>query len=129
MEKLFLEIVTPEGLVFSGEVKSVQLPGSEGELGVLPRHALLITLLKAGVIEIVDLNNKKELVAINWGYLKVDEEKTSILADGAVVVGGDNDGAIAKSLQKAKDLVTSMSSETSTYAATIAKIDDHARQK
>lgn len=129
MEKLFLEIVTPEGLVFSGEVKSVQLPGSEGELGVLPRHASLITLLKAGVIEIVDLNNKKELVAINWGYLKVDEEKTSILADGAVVVGGDNDGAIAKSLQKAKDLVTSMSSETSTYAATIAKIDDHARQK
>ncbi|MBO7369564.1 MAG: F0F1 ATP synthase subunit epsilon, partial [Campylobacter sp.] len=44
MEKLFLEIVTPEGQVFSGEVKSVQLPGSEGELGVLPRHAALVTL-------------------------------------------------------------------------------------
>ena len=129
MEKLFLEIVTPEGLVFSGEVKSVQLPGSEGELGVLPRHASLVTLLNSGVIEIVNLNDKKELVAINWGYLKVDEEKTTVLADGAVVVGGDNEGAIAKSLQKAKDLVASMSSETSAYAATIAKIDDYARQK
>lgn len=129
MEKLFLEIVTPEGRVFSGEVKSVQLPGSEGELGVLPRHAALVTLLRSGVIEIVNLNDKKELVAINWGYLKVDEEKTTVLADGAVVVGGDNEGAIAKSLQKAKDLVASMSSETSAYAATIAKIDDHARQK
>ena len=59
MEKLFLEIVTPEGRVFSGEVKSVQLPGSEGELGVLPRHAALVTLLRSGVIEIVNLNDKK----------------------------------------------------------------------
>ena len=42
MSKLHLEIVTPEGLVFSNDIKSVVLPGSEGEFGVLPGHASLI---------------------------------------------------------------------------------------
>lgn len=127
MDKLHLEIVTPEGQIFSNEVKSVQLPGSEGELGILPGHASIITLLNPGVIEIVNLNNNHEMVAINWGYLKVDETKATVLADGAVYVGGDSESAIAASLQKAKELISSMGSETSAYAATLARIDDHAR--
>lgn len=123
MDKLHLEIVTPEGMIFSNDVKFITLPGIEGEFGVLPGHASLVTILKAGAVEIVDLNSSKNIVAVNWGYVKVDEEKISVLADGAVFIAGDNQSDIAKSLENAKELVKSMSSDNATLAATIAKID------
>ena len=124
-----LEIVTPEGKIFSGEAKFAQFPGSEGELGVLPGHASLVTLLKTGAIEVVDSNEKKEIVAINWGYLKIDEHKVSVLAEGAVYISGSNDGEIALSLQKAKDLIKSMGSDNATYASAVAKLDSFAGLK
>ena len=91
MDKLHLEIVTPQGQVFSDDVNSVVLPGSEGEFGVLPNHASLISLLKAGVIDIEDKNKKHDIVAINWGYAKIDEDKVTILADRAVYVAGESE--------------------------------------
>lgn len=129
MDNLVLEIVTPHGLIFSGNVKSAQFPGSEGELGIYPGHASLITLLNAGVIEIVNSQDKKEMVAINWGYLKVEEDKTTVLVDGAVYIGGDNESEIQASIQKSKDLLASIASDTSAYAATVSKIDNYTRSK
>lgn len=128
-DKFWLEIVTPKGSIFSDDVKSAQFPGSEGELGVLPNHSSLITLLSTGVIEITDLNGEKDIVAINWGYLKVSEEKVTVLADGAVYVGGKTNSAIKDSLSKAKHLIESMSSDSITHASIISKIEDVARSK
>ena len=110
MDKLHLEIVTPDGLVFSNDIKSVVLPGSEGEFGVLPGHASLISLLKAGVIDI-------------------ESEDKSHDAVGAVHVAGNSESEIANSLQKAKDLIASMSSENNAMAATVAKLDSMARTR
>lgn len=128
-DRFKLEIVTPEGMIFSGDVKSAQLPGSEGELGVMPGHASLITLLNAGIIEVVDMDDNKEVVAINWGYLKVQNDNVTVLADGAVHISGGSDSKIAESLQKAKDLISSMGSDSATYAGTIARMDTLARSK
>ena len=111
MDKLHLEIVTPDGLVFSNDIKSVVLPGSEGEFGVLPGHASLISLLKAGVIDIESEDKSHDAVAINWGYAEINESE------------------IANSLQKAKDLIASMSSENNAMAATVAKLDSMARTR
>ncbi|MDE5592021.1 MAG: F0F1 ATP synthase subunit epsilon, partial [Helicobacter sp.] len=83
METLKLEIVTPQGKIFSNDVKMVILPGSEGEFGVLPGHVSVVTTLKTGVIEIQKTDEKKEMIAINWGYVKVDEQSVDILIDGA----------------------------------------------
>jgi ATP synthase F1, epsilon subunit len=121
-----LEIVTPEGKIFSDGAKFAQFPGSEGDLGVLPGHASLVTLLKAGIIEITDKNDKKDIVAINWGYLKIDEQKVSVLAEGAVYIGGNSDSVIAASLQRAKDLIKAMANDSSVYASTVAKLDSFA---
>ena len=129
MSKLHLEIVTPEGLVFSSDVKSVVLPGNEGEFGVLPGHASLISLLKAGLIDIENEDKKHDIVAISWGYVKIDEGKAIVLADGAVYVSGNSDSELANSLEKAKELIQSMSSETNAFAATVAKLDSMARAK
>jgi ATP synthase F1, epsilon subunit len=129
MDKLHLEIVTPEGLIFSNDVKSVVLPGSEGEFGILPGHASLVSLLSAGLIDIQSDDKVCDVVAINWGYVKIDEGKAVILADGAVYVSGSSESEIANSLEKAKALIQSMSSDTNAFASTIAKLDNMIRAR
>ncbi|MDR1555256.1 MAG: F0F1 ATP synthase subunit epsilon [Campylobacteraceae bacterium] len=121
-----LEIVTPEGLIFSGNVKTVTFPGSEGEFGVLPNHAALLTSLKVGVIDIELDNGKKEAIAINWGFVKVEETKITVLADGAVSISGQNESEIAASLEKAKKLIQGMSD--SNVALAMAKVDSMSKK-
>lgn len=125
MDTLKLEIVTPEGQIFSQDVKNVTLPGSEGEFGVLAGHAALVSLLKAGIIDIELINGRHEVVAINWGHATVDEVKVTVLADGAVSVAGDNESEIAAALENAKKLIDSMSD--SDVAIATAKIESIAR--
>ena len=129
METIKLEVVTPEGQIFSQNVKTVTLPGSEGEFGVLPGHASVVSLLKAGVIDIELPNGKHEVVAINWGHAKVDEEKVTVLADGAVSVQGESESEIAASLENAKRLIESMSDSDVAIASATAKIESIARAR
>ena len=129
MDKLHLEIVTPQGQIFNDDVSSVVLPGSEGEFGVLPNHASLISLLKAGIIDIEDKHRKHDVVAINWGYAKIDEGKVVILADGAVYVSGNSESELANSLEAARNLIESMSSDTNAFAATISKMENVVRAR
>ena len=129
MDKLHLEIVTPQGQIFNDDVSSVVLPGSEGEFGVLPNHASLISLLKAGIIDIEHKNKKHDVVAINWGYAKIDEGKVVILADGAVYVSGNSESELANSLEAARNLIESMSSDTNVFAATISKMENVVRTR
>ena len=129
MDKLHLEIVTPQGQIFNDDVSSVVLPGSEGEFGILPNHASLISLLKAGIIDIEHKNKKHDVVAINWGYAKIDEGKVVILADGAIYVSGDSESELANSLEAARNLIESMSSDTNAFAATISKMENVVRAR
>ena len=129
MDKLHLEIVTPQGQIFNDDVSSVVLPGSEGEFGVLPNHASLISLLKAGIIDIEDKHKKHDVVAINWGYAKIDEGKVVILADGAVYVSGNSESELANSLEAARNLIESMGSDTYAFAATISKMENVVRAR
>ena len=129
MDKLHLEIVTPQGQIFNDDVSSVVLPGSEGEFGVLPNHASLISLIKAGIIDIEHKNKKHDVVAINWGYAKIDEGKVVILADGAIYVSGDSESELANSLEAARNLIESMSSDTNAFAATISKMENVVRTR
>ena len=127
MDTLKLEIVTPEGQIFSGEIKDVTLPGSEGEFGVYPNHASLVSLLQAGVIDIELVDGRHEVVAINWGHAKVDENSVTVLADGAVAVAGSSESEIASSLQSAKKLIESMSTSDAAIVTATAKIESIAR--
>jgi F-type H+-transporting ATPase subunit epsilon len=79
---LQLEIVTPERLAYSDEVDSVQLPGSEGELGVLPRHAPLISTLGVGELRIRK-GGAEESFAIVGGFLQVRPDKVVVMAETA----------------------------------------------
>jgi len=122
MELMKLEIVTPNGVIFDDEVKQVTVPGSEGEFGVLAGHAAVVSLLDTGVITIERKDNREVAVAINGGYVKVDEEKTLCMVDGAVALSGD-DTNLAKALAEAKELLEKAQSSSTTIAAAISKVE------
>ena len=122
MELMKLEIITPNGVIFDDEVRQVTLPGSEGEFGVLPKHATLVSLLDTGVIEIIKSNGKKVAVAINSGYVKVDEEKTTCIIDGAVALSGE-DSHLAQALSEAKELLRKAESSNTVIAAAVSKVE------
>lgn len=107
MDTIKLSIVTPTGSIFNGDVKTVTLPGKEGEFGVLPGHSSLVSTLSVGVI-VIEKIDSTEAVAINWGHVKVDEKSVDVLVDGAIALTGGKDSEISKNLEAAKELVNSV---------------------
>ena len=122
-----IDIVTPLGRIFEGEIKEATFPGSEGEFGVLEGHAPLMTNLKPGVITIKKANGKEEMIAINWGYVNVNPDKISVLVDGAVPIKGSDENEIANSIQKAKELLKQATDSDTLVATVSAKIESAAR--
>ena len=128
MKTMKLEIVTPNGLVYDADVAQVTLPGKEGEFGVLPEHASLVSLLDAGVIT-VDIGNKKEInIAINGGYVKVDENKVSCIVDGAVSLS-DDDGELSARLEAAKELLKKAETSSTAIATAVGKVESIAKAR
>lgn len=82
MSAMKLDIVTVERVLFSEEVDEVVVPGVEGELGVLPRHAPLLTLLNPGEIR-VKKGGEEIAMAVSGGFLEVRPDKVIVLADAA----------------------------------------------
>jgi F-type H+-transporting ATPase subunit epsilon len=122
MELMKLEIVTPLGVIFDDEIIQVTLPGSEGEFGVLAQHAALVSLLDAGVM-VIETKDKKEIsVAINGGYVKVEEEKTLCVVDGAVALDTE-DSDLSTALAKAKDLLRKAGESNVGIATAMSKIE------
>ncbi|RXJ99422.1 F0F1 ATP synthase subunit epsilon [Arcobacter sp. CECT 8986] len=125
METIRLSIVTPNGEIFNDDVKTVTLPGKEGEFGVLPGHSSLVSSLTVGVI-VIEKANSTEAVAINWGHVKVNESSVDVLADGAIALTQGEDSNIAKNIEAAKDLVNSVKDSNVSVASVEAKINSFA---
>ena len=83
MALLHFEFVSPENMVFSGEVDQVDLPGSEGDLGILPGHAPLVTTLRPGIVTIIR-DGQREPVVVIGGFAEVGPAGLTVLADRAV---------------------------------------------
>jgi len=77
-----IDVVTAERLVYSDDVDIVVAPGIEGELGILPHHASLMTILKAGELRIRKGTDELSL-AVTGGFLEVQPEQITVLADAA----------------------------------------------
>ncbi|MEA3491468.1 MAG: ATP synthase F1 subunit epsilon [Campylobacterota bacterium] len=122
MNLMKLEIVTPKGTIYDGEAKQVTLPGSEGEFGVLPEHATLVSLLTTGVVSIEMPDSSKTDIAVNSGYVKVSESKVTCIVDGAIALtAGDSD--IAKRIEEATDLLKSAQTSNAAIAAAVSKVE------
>ena len=127
METFKLEILTPNGEIYNGNVVSVVLPGEEGEFGVLAKHASLTTLLTTGVIDVEKEDKSVEAIVINWGVVQVDEEKVIILVEGAAAIRGSNESEIADALEEAKKLISDIADSSSAIASVSARIESAAQ--
>src|SRR5205085_12448320 len=79
---LHVEVVTAERELYNGEADLVSAPGSEGRLGILPRHAALLTTLAPGALR-VQLGGAEEDIFVGGGFLEVSNDNVTVLADTA----------------------------------------------
>jgi len=129
---IHVDVVSAEESIFSGEAEFVVLPGEAGELGIYPRHAPLITRIKAGAVRIKPAGGGEEqLIFVAGGILEVQPKVITVLADTAIR-GVDLDEAKAnealkraeEARAKAKDKqeLATVEGELSTLAAQLAAI-------
>jgi F-type H+-transporting ATPase subunit epsilon len=119
---LLLEIITPNGQIFSGKVKDVLLPGEEGEFGVLPEHVSLFTLLSGGVIEFTKENGNVDAVVVSSGNVTVADGSVIALVEGAVALEGRGEGDIATALDSVKELLKDVADNQTILASVEAKL-------
>jgi F-type H+-transporting ATPase subunit epsilon len=119
MAKLQLEIVTPEAKIFSEEVNSVVLPGAEGELGILPQHAALMTQIQPGEVRITRDNGTISL-AVGDGFAQVRDNKVSVLTDLAVETAKIDEEKTQQAIDRAQEALKSPNLHAEELAATQA---------
>ncbi|MGM0525952.1 MAG: F0F1 ATP synthase subunit epsilon [Pseudomonadota bacterium] len=120
-ETLDLNVVSAEDKLFSGAVQTVQVSGSEGELGIYPGHAPLLTKIKPGMVRFVSEAGEEEFMYVAGGVLEVQPGQVIVLADVAVR-GDDLDEQQAEQARKrAEEAIADQNSDV-TYAEAIAEL-------
>ena len=113
-----LSIVTPDSLVFAGTVDSVVLPGVDGQLGVLPKHACLVTMLQPGELAYRHEGNEHFLV-VGDGFIEVTQENVIVLTDMALgeaeIDEKQAEDAIARAKEKLQGIDHSQDAEEVAY--------------
>lgn len=98
-----LNVVSAEEELFSGSIESLQITGSEGELGIMPGHAPLLTSLKPGMARIVKKGGDEEVIYLSGGMLEVQPNSVTVLADIAVRGGDLDEQAAEEAKQRAQE--------------------------
>ncbi len=96
------ELVSPERLLKSEPVEMVVVPGTEGDVGVLPGHSLLIAAVRPGVIDIHEGGQVRESIFVAGGFAEVSPERCTVLAEEAVPVADIDRAEAEKRLEDAK---------------------------
>ena len=118
-DKVEFELVSPERLLLSEQVDMVVVPGAEGDFGVLPRHAPLISTLRPGVIRVFEGREVKNRIFVAGGFAEVTPERCTVLAEEAVPL---KDIDVAAIEQQLKDLGEDLAdAKTDEEKAAIAK--------
>ncbi len=78
---MFLEIISPDAIIYTGNVTLVQLPGIDGSFELMDNHAPIISVLKLGKIKVIDENNKTQDFDIKGGVLEVVNNRAIVLAE------------------------------------------------
>jgi F-type H+-transporting ATPase subunit epsilon len=98
-DKVEFELVSPERLLLSEQVDMVVVPGADGDFGVLPRHAPLISTLRPGVIRIFEGRELKDRIFVAGGFAEVTAERCTVLAEEAMPVAEIDIAAIDQELK------------------------------
>jgi F-type H+-transporting ATPase subunit epsilon len=100
MATFHFDLVSPERLLFSGEVDQVDVPGSEGEFGVLAGHAPLVATLKPGLLVIFS-GSERQRIVVSGGLAEVNPEGLTILAETATPIDELDPAVLKEQIQDA----------------------------
>ena len=106
--EISFEIITPEGLKFQADVYEAVLPTPHGNIGILPHHIPLISIVSPGVIAIrrneKDLDDRLEYLATEGGFVEIDGKRVRLLADTAERAEDIDEMKVKEALERAKQL-------------------------
>ena len=123
MATIKVDIVSAEGEIHSGEAAMVFAPASEGELGIAPRHAPLLTTLKPGAVRVQDEDGQEEAFYITGGMLEIQPSLVTILADTALR-GDELDEAAALAAQQQAEKALEGASDETDIARAAAELEE-----
>ncbi|MSP31307.1 MAG: F0F1 ATP synthase subunit epsilon [Pseudolabrys sp.] len=107
METFHFELVSPEKLLFSGEVEQVDVPGAEGDFGVLAGHAPFVSTLRPGILTVHGAGGEQKIVVLG-GFAEVSAEGLTVLADVAEAVQDIDRGMIAARIGELEQRIEKM---------------------
>ena len=116
-----LNVVSAEEGLFSGSIKSLQITGSEGELGIMPGHAPLLTSLKPGMALITKDDDTEEVIYLSGGMLEVQPNNVIVLADVATRADDLDEQAALEAKKRAEDNMNATGGDVD-YAAVAADL-------
>ena len=99
---LDLEIVSPEKSLLSRPVDMVVIPGTEGDIGVLPGHSKLITSLRGGLVDLYENDRITDRFFVSGGFAEVTEERCTVLADEIITLADLDSGKASAALTAAE---------------------------
>lgn len=108
---MLLEIITAERQVYSGEVDMVIAPGVDGQLGILPKHAPLMTMLKAGELTVRKSGEDDMYVAVSGGFMEVLGNRVSVLADACERSDEIDEERAQQAMQRAQERLANRDSD------------------
>jgi F-type H+-transporting ATPase subunit epsilon len=110
MAALHLEFVSPESVLFSGDVDQVDLPGAEGDMAILTEHAPLVTALRPGIVTIFREGAREPVVVIG-GFAEVSPAGLTVLADRAMARESFDTATLAAEIKDAEEDVADAADE------------------
>ena len=113
---IHLDVVSAEETIFSGRVESLQVTGSEGELGILHGHAPLLTPLKPGMVNFVKQNGEEEMIYIAGGTLEVQPGTVTVLSDVATRAEDLDEATALEAKRQAEEHMANASAADFNYA-------------
>jgi F-type H+-transporting ATPase subunit epsilon len=100
---IHVDIVSAEGEIFSGAATMVFAPASQGDLGIAPKHAPLLTLLKAGEVRVQTPDGQEQQFFVGGGAIEIQPNKVTVLADTALRARDLDEAAALAAKQRAEE--------------------------
>jgi F-type H+-transporting ATPase subunit epsilon len=115
---LHFELVSPERLLISADVQSVQIPGTEGEMGIYEGHAPVLSTLRPGVVAVDHGSGAAESIFVRGGFAEVNPQGLTVLAEVAIPIAELNAVALAQQVKDAEEDVADAKDDESRRRAT-----------
>lgn len=127
MSTFSCNVVSASESIYSGEISMLVASGVQGELGIMPGHIPLVTLLKPGALRVKQADGTEELVYISGGVLEVQPNTVTVLADSAVRAHDLDEAKILEARKEAENLLAEQKNSLDTSAA-LASLAESAAQ-